>query len=160
MSDLDANWTRRAFVGGLALAGTAGLLVERREPAAGEPPPETFTLRIQRPVKTLPGVCVAPQLVADELLKLEGFTDVRYVATDTPQRAAGLAGGEIDLSMGFVGGWIKQVDAGHPIVMLTGIHVGCFELFASEHIRTIGDLRGKTIGVTELGSSRFCPMLV
>jgi len=45
----------------------------RPEPAAAEPPPETFTLRIQRPVKTLPGVCVAPQLVADEMLKLEGF---------------------------------------------------------------------------------------
>jgi len=60
-------------VGGLALAGTASLLGLRPEPAAAEPPPETFTLRIQRPVKTLPGVCVAPQLVADEMLKLEGF---------------------------------------------------------------------------------------
>jgi len=154
MSDRRESSSRRGFVGGLALAGTASLLGLRPEPAAAEPPPETFTLRIQRPVKTLPGVCVAPQLVADELLKLEGFTDVRYVATDTPQRAAGLAGGEIDLSMGFVGVWIQQVDAGHPIVMLTGIHVGCYALFASERIRTIGDLRGKTIGVTELGSGR------
>ena len=149
-----AGWSRRDFLGGLTVAGTAGFLGLRPDPAAAEPPPETLTLKIQRTVKTLPGVCVAPQLVADELLKLEGFTDVRYVATDTPQRAAGLAGGEIDLSMEFVGFWIKQVDAGDPIVMLTGVHVGCYELFASGRIRTIGELRGKTIGLTELGSGR------
>jgi NitT/TauT family transport system substrate-binding protein len=76
------------------------------------------------------------------------------VATGIPQRGVGLAGGEIDLAQGFVGGWIKQIDAGDPVVMLTGVHVGCYELFASERIRTIGDLRGKTIGVTELGSGR------
>jgi NitT/TauT family transport system substrate-binding protein len=154
MMDPGENWTRRAFVSELALAGTAGLLGLRPSPAAAEPPPETMTLRIQRPVKTLPGMCVAPQLVAHDLLRLEGFTDVQYVATDTPQRSAGLAGGAIDLSMGFVGVWIKQVDAGAPIVMLTGVHVGCYALFASERVRTIGDLRGKTIGVTELGSGR------
>ncbi len=38
--------------------------------------------------------------------------------------------------------------------MLTGVHVGCYELFASDRIRTVHDLRGKTIGVTELGSGR------
>jgi NitT/TauT family transport system substrate-binding protein len=154
MSDRDQNWTRRALVRGLALAGTAGCLGLHPEPTAAEPPPETITLRIQRPVKTLPGMCVAPQLVADDLLKLEGFTDVRYVATDTPRRAAGLAGGEIDFSMGFVGVWIKRIDADDPIVMLSGVHVGCYALFASERIHTIADLRGKTIGVTELGSGR------
>ena len=145
---------RREFITGLGATATSAAIGLNSSAGAAEPPPETITLRLQRPVKTLPGMCVAPQLVADDLLKLEGFTDVRYVATDTPQRAAGLAGGEIDLSMGFVGGWIKQVDAGDPIVMLTGVHVGCYELFAAERIRTIGDLRGKTIGVTELGSSR------
>src|SRR5438046_7499105 len=139
MSDRRESSSRRGFVGGLALAGTASLLGLRPEPAAAEPPPETFTLRIQRPVKTLPGVCVAPQLVADELLKLEGFTDVRYVATDTPQRSAGLAGGEVDLSMGFVGVWIKQVDARHPIVLLTGIHVGSYGIFRPQPNRPCRD---------------------
>ena len=148
------RWSRRDFLGGLTLAGTAGLLGLRPEPAAAEPPPETTTLKLQRPVTTLPGVCVAPQLVAEGLLKTEGFTHVRYVATGTPQRGRGLAGGDIDLTMGFVGTWIKQMDAGDPIVILTGVHIGCYELFASERIRTVRDLKGKTIGVTELGSSR------
>ena len=26
-----------------------------------------------------PGICIAPQYVAEELLRAEGFTDVRYV---------------------------------------------------------------------------------
>jgi NitT/TauT family transport system substrate-binding protein len=40
-----------------------------------------------------------------------------------------------------------------PIVVLAGIHVGCFELFAREGIRHIVDLKGKTIGlrVTPVG---------
>jgi NitT/TauT family transport system substrate-binding protein len=145
---------RRRFITGLGATATLGAMGAHWSAEAVEPPPETTTLRIQRPVTALPGMCVAPQLVAEELLKLEGFTDVRYVATGTPQRGTGLAGGEIDFSMGFVGNWIKQVDAGDPIVMLTGIHVGCYELFASERIRTIRDLKGKTIGVTELGAGR------
>jgi NitT/TauT family transport system substrate-binding protein len=145
---------RREFITGLGATAISAAIGWNSSAGAAEPPPETTTLRLQRPVKTLPGMCVAPQLVADDLLKLEGFTDVHYVATDTSQRAAGLAGGEIDLAMGFVGGWIKQVDAGHPIVILTGVHVGCYELFASDGIHTISELRGKTIGVTELGSGR------
>src|SRR5207249_1069869 len=48
---------------------------------------------------------------------------------------------------------IIQVDAGVPIVLLGGIHVGCFELFGTERIRTIRDLKGKTVAVPELGSA-------
>jgi NitT/TauT family transport system substrate-binding protein len=150
---------RREFITGLGATATSAAIPLNASAGAAEPPPETTTLRIQRPVTTLPGMCVAPQLIADELLKLEGFTDVRYVATDTPERAAGVAGGGIDFSMGFVGVWIKEIDAGRPIVILAGIHVGCYELFASERIRTIRDLRGKTIGVTELGSGRHLFLL-
>jgi NitT/TauT family transport system substrate-binding protein len=127
------HWSRRQFVRGLTWMGTAGLLRLTSSPAAAEPSPETTRIRLSK----VPSVCVAPQYVAEEFLRSEGFTDVRYVATGTPQRGTGLAGGEIDFSMGFVGNWIKQVDAGDPIVMLTGIHVGCYELIASEGIRTI-----------------------
>jgi len=42
---------------------------------AAEPPPETTTLRIVRTAST----CAAPQYVASELLKSEGFTEVHYV---------------------------------------------------------------------------------
>ena len=37
--------------------------------------------------------------------------------------------------------------------MLAGVHVGCFELFAHEGVRTITDLKGKSVGVQALGSN-------
>jgi NitT/TauT family transport system substrate-binding protein len=39
--------------------------------------------------------------------------------------------------------------------MVAGVHVGCFELFAKEGIRSIPDLKGKTVGVQALGSSQY-----
>src|SRR2546430_9854086 len=43
-----------------------------------EPPPETTTIRLYRPPTTNAGLCVAPQLVAEDLLRAEGFTHVQY----------------------------------------------------------------------------------
>jgi NitT/TauT family transport system substrate-binding protein len=40
------GWTRRRFLGGLTLAGTAGLLGLYSRPIAAEPPPETTRLRL------------------------------------------------------------------------------------------------------------------
>jgi NitT/TauT family transport system substrate-binding protein len=45
------------------------------------------------------------------------------------------------------------IDAGDQIVILGGVHVGCFELFGNERIRTIVDLKGKKVGVPDLGTS-------
>ena len=150
---------RRDFVRGAALVGTTGLLGVRRETVAAEPPPETTTLRFRRNPPTSPGTCVAPQLITGDLLKAEGFTDVRYTATGIASGYRAVATGEIDLNISFVGNYITQVDAGDPIVMLAGVHVGCYELFASDRIRSVRDLKGKTIGVTELGSGRHLFLL-
>jgi NitT/TauT family transport system substrate-binding protein len=38
------------------------------------------------------------------------------------------------------------IDAGEPITLIAGVHVGCFELFAHEGIRSIRDLKGKKVG--------------
>ena len=46
------------------------------------------------------------------------------------------------------------MDAGEPLTLLAGIHPGCFELFGNERIRTIADLKGKSVGVQALGSSQ------
>jgi NitT/TauT family transport system substrate-binding protein len=45
------------------------------------------------------------------------------------------------------------MDAGAPITVIAGVHVGCFALFGREGIRSIADLRGRTVGVQGLGSS-------
>ena len=45
------------------------------------------------------------------------------------------------------------MDAGEPITVLAGVHPGCFELFANERIRSIIDLKGKSVGVQGIGST-------
>jgi NitT/TauT family transport system substrate-binding protein len=95
---------------------------------------------------------VAPQYVAEEILQGEGFTEVRYIKTEGGAEVHRiLASGEAQISMGFVAPLITQVDVGHPIVLLGGVHVGCFELFGTERVQAIRDLKGKTVAVPDLG---------
>jgi len=145
------NWTRRKFVRGLTLAGTAGVAGGWVGTASAEPPPETTTLRLDQ----RPSLCAAPQYVAQDLLRGEGFTDVRYVKLDGAQQAQkAVAAGELDISVSFVAPAILQLDAGEPIVFLAGVHTGCFELFGAERVRTIRDLKGKVVAIPELGSTQ------
>ena len=141
-------FSRRAFLSELTLAGAAGLLGLHAKYAAAEPPPETTRLRLARN----PVLCFAPQFVADELLRLEGFTDVQYVtAPEGPYLA--VAAGEADINTGLGVQFILRIDAGDPLVILTGTHAGCFELFATERIRSVKDLKGKTVAVPGMGTS-------
>jgi NitT/TauT family transport system substrate-binding protein len=98
------------------------------------------------------GICIAPQRVAEELLRREGFNDVQYAEKEgiSGIRTA-LASGEADISMQFAAPLIMALDAGDPILLLAGGHAGCFELFGSDRVRTIRDLKGKTVAVPELG---------
>jgi NitT/TauT family transport system substrate-binding protein len=83
--------TRRLFLGGAALAGTAALLPARR--GRTEPALETTSVRLAK----IPGICIAPQYVAEELLRAEGFTDVRYVANGSVDLAGAGVRGIADL---------------------------------------------------------------
>ena len=75
---------------------------------------------------------MAPQHVALDLLRAEGFSDVRYVRTTTPEeRLRGLAGGESQMLITFVSSLITRLDAGDPLLLLAGSHVGRFEVFAT-----------------------------
>jgi len=134
--------TRRRFLTTLSLAGAAGLV---RPPlaSAAEGALETTTVRIAK----LGAACLAPQYVAEELLRAEGFTDIRYV--DTPLAAIGetIGRGEVDFSTAFAMDPIQAIDGGAPIVMLAGVHVGCYELLASEAIRSVKELKGKSVGL-------------
>jgi NitT/TauT family transport system substrate-binding protein len=74
-NQLPQPFSRRRFLGGVTLAGTAGLLGWYPRRAAAEPPPETTRLRLVK----IPSVCLAPQYVAEEFLRVEGFLDVQYL---------------------------------------------------------------------------------
>ena len=63
-----------------------------------------------------------------------------------------LGRGEIDFVAGFTAaGAVFRLDGGALITVLAGLHPGCFELFAHEPIRTISDLKGKTVGIGRPG---------
>jgi NitT/TauT family transport system substrate-binding protein len=140
--------TRRTFLRGIA-ATTAATTLGRARIVGAEPPPETTTLRLAQ----LAGICVAPQYVAAELLQVEGFKDVQYVTIPDTKTHTAYASGTIDVSMAFVAPFLRLVDAGSPVVLLAGVHVGCFEVFGTAGIRAIRDLKGKQVGVPALGGA-------
>jgi len=141
--------SRRRFLTTVSSAGFAGLL-GLSQSFAEETPPETTTVRF--PISN--NICFAPLYVADELLRAEGFTDIRYVSTASGATGARwVARGDADFDNAFVGTQMSLIDAGERITIVGGLHVGCYELFAHGDIRSIRDLKGKTVGVQHLGSS-------
>jgi NitT/TauT family transport system substrate-binding protein len=136
--------TRRSFLTGLSLAGAAGL-VRVRSSLADEGALETTTVRIHK----APVICMAPQYLSEELLRAEGFADVRYVEVPVNTEGPSMGRGEADFSMSFVAEFIQDIDAGAPIVLVAGIHVGCFELFAQPNIHRIGELNGKRVAADD-----------
>jgi NitT/TauT family transport system substrate-binding protein len=90
--------------------------------------------------------------LAEELLRLEGFTEVRYVGSPTELGPNLVAAGRADFTQWDVAGLIPMLDAGDPILVLAGVHAGCQELFANDRVRTVTDLRGKRIAVSAMGN--------
>ena len=144
--------TRRALLRSVAAAGAvgAGALGHLPPRAEAESPPETTTLRIGHS----PSLCAAPQFVAEDLLRGEGFTSITYVkpADAGLGQWRALASGEVHFNTAFSGPLLIRLDAQDPIVLLAGIHVGCFELFGTDRIRAVRDLKGKTVEVSALQS--------
>ena len=141
--------SRRDFLATMTAAGAAGVLGIRRS-FADEGPPEVTTIRLS----FNKNICFAPMDVAETFLRAEGFTDVRYVRTpggfSAPQM---IARGEVEFGSSFAGAVVYHLDAGLPITAVSGLHAGCYELFAREPVRSVGDLKGRRVGVQTLTSS-------
>jgi NitT/TauT family transport system substrate-binding protein len=125
--------SRRRFLRGMTLAGSAGLLGLHARRVAAEPPPETTQLRIGQSQ----AICFAPQYVAaEQLFHAEGFVDVQYVRRRNTTEA--LVAGEIDFTSFDASSLIVQIDKGfaqgQPAVSLSGLHIGCYELFGTDQI--------------------------
>ena len=143
--------SRRQFVGSVAAAGASALVGGVPGRAIAQAAPETGKLTLVRD----PSICLAPQYVAEELLKDEGFTAVKYVPLEAGLGVGEMLGsGKADLSMEAAPVLILNLDAGHPIVLLAGAHVGCYELFATGQVRTIRDLKGKTVAISQFRDDR------
>jgi NitT/TauT family transport system substrate-binding protein len=149
--------SRRDFlkiVGGFGLSATGVALLD----ACGVGPSafsskaemlETTAIRLG----AIPSICFAPQYLAEDFLKEDGFTDIQYIKMPSISVTESLASGALDISMGFSGPLIIVLDTAESVVMLSGIHVGCFVLFGSEQVNTIQDLKGKSVGITGMGTS-------
>jgi NitT/TauT family transport system substrate-binding protein len=98
------------------LAGAAGLSSARRT-LAEEAPPETTSLRLGQ----APATCLAPLYILDDLLREEGFADVRYVPVPGAFPEV-VARGEADFGQDFSPPEIVGIETGKPVVMLAGVH--------------------------------------
>jgi NitT/TauT family transport system substrate-binding protein len=141
--------SRRVFLATVSGAAAAGLLGTTRS-FADEGLPETTTVRLASST----AICTAPPYVAEVFLRAEGFTDVQYVRSaggfSTTQQ---IAKGEVDFGASFAGTVVYHLDAGLPITALGGLHAGCYELFVHPPIRSIGDLKGRRVGIQTLSNS-------
>jgi NitT/TauT family transport system substrate-binding protein len=149
---------RRQFLRSAAGLGLSAASLALLDGCAGRPAApgvatemlETTTLKLVHSA----GLCNAPFYLAEEFLKAEGFKDVQYALKSSAQRSQAVASGEANLSTGFAASFATRVDAGDPLVMLAGVNVGCFELFGTDKIQTIRDLKGKTVAVPGMRSSQ------
>lgn len=138
--------TRRRVLALLSLAGAS--LVCAPPVLASEEKVETTSVRLWKSSS----ICVAPQNIAESFLRAEGFTDIQYVSLPNTEPTDGIARGAVDFGMNYTSVMIAGIDRGLAITMLAGVEVGCFELFVHEGVRSIVDLKGKTVGIRWLGS--------
>ncbi len=141
---------RRHFtLGAAAAAGVAGL---GTDPALAQAPLETTSIHLIRDRK-FPVLCYAPQYVAEQFLQMEGFTDIEYTSLDEDgSYAHALIDGTADMSAALGVDWVLPLANREPIVILSGLHAGCVEIFADRSIPTVRELKGKRVAVHGLGS--------
>jgi NitT/TauT family transport system substrate-binding protein len=139
---------RRTFLARTSALGAAALLGRYHRMAAADPPPETTRVRL---VHT-PFICLAPQYLAEEFLPMEGFTDWQYLPLGSRNGGINaIAEGRADLSMWDVHSPIPLIESGKPVVVLAGVHGGCFQLFGNESVRGIKELKGKRAVIHYVG---------
>jgi NitT/TauT family transport system substrate-binding protein len=162
---------RRDFLASLSAAGATGVL-NARPSLADEPPPETKTIRLLGDAS----ICQAPFYIAEDLLRAEGFTDIRYMYPATSAWAAkkhgrladvlsappddAVARGEVDFDIFPPASIVSQLQAGQPITAVAGVHSGCYEVFAHDPIRTIGDLKGRSVGIRAFNSAGYLQVAI
>jgi NitT/TauT family transport system substrate-binding protein len=143
--------SRRQFLHGLGVGAATGLGLARSSQAWAEAPPETTRIRLVRESS----ICLAPVYIGEELLRAEGFTDVQYVALEGALGPGQMLGaGKADLGADAAPALVLNLEAGEPLVVLGGLHAGCYELFGTDRVRTIRDLKGKKVAVTDLRNDR------
>src|SRR5215475_1816963 len=139
---MHAAQNRRRFLATLTATGITSLM--GAEKSYSQAPPEVRTIRF---VHT-PAICVSPQYLAEEMLRLEGFSDVEYVDIPTTRTLTLLEDGRADMTMGGAPDVVAALDASRRVLPLAGIHAGCYELLVNGAITSVKDLKGKKVVIT------------
>ena len=147
MKKNDERGGRRRFLANTSALGAASFLGLSRT-AAAEASPETSRIRIVK----VPAICLAPEYLAEELLRLEGFSTIEYVTVEQTGDTNSdlLSANRADITAVAPPNLLPYLDAGKPIVALAGLHGGCYELFARERVRAVRDLKGKRVAVSDM----------
>jgi NitT/TauT family transport system substrate-binding protein len=105
-------------------------------------------------------LCLAPLHIAlDNGYFEEEFSKAgikwRSEEIDIQQAADLLASGKINACVGLAGSLIPQIDSGLDITFTGGLHTGCTKYYvkADSDIKSLEDLKGKTIGVPGMSDS-------
>jgi NitT/TauT family transport system substrate-binding protein len=146
------SWARRRFCAEAAALGMGTLAgLPPLAARAADPPPEVRRIRLVHS----PAICLSPQYLAEELLRLEGFTEVEYVDFSRSFPSNAVADGHADMTMDTAPMLIAALDAGQPLLPLAGLHAGCYALFGNDRIRAVRDLKGRAVAVSEIGSGEY-----
>ncbi|MCU4178310.1 ABC transporter substrate-binding protein [Bosea sp. BH3] len=142
---------RGAALGGLALPlGALAAGQSRAQPAAGKLTKIKFATNSVAP-------CLSPVYLAKDKGLYEKYgLDVELIDFGGPTEnlLEALATGKADAGVGMALRWLKALEAGFDVKITAGSHGGCSRLVALEstNLRTLADLKGKTIGITDLNS--------
>lgn len=113
-----------------------------------------------RIVNTFEGTCQ----VQTQLAYLLGFyeaeglvegVDYEFVDTGSETGAVLISTNKADLVIGLIAGMLQPLDNGLEAKAILGLHTGCITLvtLGDSEVKSTADLKGKTIGVTQLSSS-------
>jgi NitT/TauT family transport system substrate-binding protein len=145
---MSTSQTRRRVLTSLAATGVASLLRVPRASAA-EGALETTAIRLYK----IANVCVAPQFVAEEFLRAEGFTNIRYIDAPPGELSQAIGQGKVDIGFDYAASFVSALESGEAITLLAGIMVGCVEVFANERVQRLTDLKGRAVGVPDVGAT-------
>ncbi|GHU00516.1 ABC transporter substrate-binding protein [Betaproteobacteria bacterium] len=101
--------------------------------------------------------CFTPVAIAKEtgIFEKNGL-DISLVnyAGSTDQLMEALATGKSDAGVGMIHRWLKPLESGFNVKIVAGLHGGCVRLvgYKPAGITQLSDLRGKAIGVPDLGA--------
>jgi NitT/TauT family transport system substrate-binding protein len=173
----DGRLPRRGFLlkaGAIGLAAPLGLAVGKgfaltrpapldfdalpvcRAAADGDPVPAG-----ERKKVTFAWNAGAPCLLAVTVAQDKGFfakhgldVDLINYAGSTDQLLETLATGKADAAVGMALRWLKPLEQGFDVKIITSLHGGCMRLLApaSAGIDKVEDLKGKIIGVSDMNS--------